>query len=804
MSFFKPIHRVLSLRKRVAQFCKEGDLDKLKGIEAEKLRPIILDWDSNPDDEDWEEVTPNPFVVACQKGHIELVSYLKETIDSPSLRESLLRSAISAQHDELEELRRDLEDETDEHKRAEIEDEILEGQEEIDRNDDRIAWLEYVKKEAWLPILFEAYLQSYRSGNFELVLTLETAIDIEQIKPDLSIYSKLYHAYRVVSISGDIELLTHLESFIESLEQNPDVMRKIQRGLVFWGKSDDDEEPESNPVRGFIAERNYLLFREVVESGTAEMAIHLMQKVPGCFNGLTLTSGNRALQPEIVNQLVDYRVELLRQACAEQPDGFDIAPSQWQQAIYLLENLINRNDERLQQDIEFLLRLPTVASHACLTIDGEDNNHLLQLALRVNNHAAQMALIAIPEVRELAAANNFYHHEIEIDETDLADIAGNRESSMRALNQAEEEIVNKVRGRYHSQLAQRGEVAGTFEAFKDLLCQRYRDNPAQLTLIDSLGNEEVIELPLERGEFVGLVESRNLTVEQVQQAMRAYYQHQEHCAYRYFLKPNPWMHPGAQFIVNNSIGMYSTFEDYLEQIALFYLAASDEAIGVVDGISPDDRLDLFIRQIALIGRAHNYDQDQVDDLGPDRPSCTWGVLRRLFQSVLGHPDFMSVTQEIAIQACNQQIKNHFDSVINIENARELLAAYNEILDYGDEMDSAVELLKSINLNPKSMLKETFAQLQVEFGDVNILWLDNVITNYLSGLQNINNPDLCVFDGKLGLVQLLQTRAEPVPPATHFGPMVTGASFFAAIDESDEEANEETKDNTPSPPGSGGR
>ena len=85
-----------------------------------------------------------------------------------------------------------------------------------------------------------------------------------------------------------------------------------------------------------------------------------------------------------------------------------------------------------------------------------------------------------------------------------------------------------------------------------------------------------------------------------------------------------------------------------------------------DGFSFESRLSLFVEELALIGRAHNWDETRIvtdaagqpildeddnpmreeyDDLEGDRPSCFSGVKRRLFQSVHGHPLFRILTQE---------------------------------------------------------------------------------------------------------------------------------------------------------------
>lgn len=97
-----------------------------------------------------------------------------------------------------------------------------------------------------------------------------------------------------------------------------------------------------------------------------------------------------------------------------------------------------------------------------------------------------------------------------------------------------------------------------------------------------------------------------------------------------------------------------------------WLVAVDAEVPPTDGYTLETRLDHFIDELAHIGRAHNWDNTRVktdnegtiildaddnpiteeyDNLEGDKPSCFFGVKRRLFQSVQGHPLLKMLTKD---------------------------------------------------------------------------------------------------------------------------------------------------------------
>lgn len=100
-----------------------------------------------------------------------------------------------------------------------------------------------------------------------------------------------------------------------------------------------------------------------------------------------------------------------------------------------------------------------------------------------------------------------------------------------------------------------------------------------------------IILPLNWEDFQAL----NLSEAYQQKALKAYYQHPEHSAWRYLAKPNPWMHPNAVHVDKNPDNpneRCSTFGSYQSLIAMLYLAARDEASDI-EAYQLEERIELF-------------------------------------------------------------------------------------------------------------------------------------------------------------------------------------------------------------------
>ncbi len=333
--------------------------------------------------------------------------------------------------------------------------------------------------------------------------------------------------------------------------------------------------------------------------------------------------------------------------------------------FYILRNLIRNNDPDQLRNIHFLINIPAIRNKCHLAIenhsgDGEANE-LLKLALRNNNQTAAEALMAIPAVYAAAEANNFYEAQTTPGGLNLRTVAGNAESSMRGLDQAEEQILQDVVAEYRDTLMAYGGVDAVFEQLQRMLKDRYEANPATITIGDVTH-----QLPFGMLALQHFRAHHALTEEQYQQALQAYYQHPDHTAACYLSKPNEFISQHAQYVrVNPTTGeRWADYEEFKPLIAYLFLAVIDKNTPPVEGHSFDSRLEHFIRQLASCCREHNWDKsrpkkaadgsimrdeegeimtEEYDDGEPHKPTCRLGTKLRLFYSVQGHRLFCHLT-----------------------------------------------------------------------------------------------------------------------------------------------------------------
>ena len=425
-------------------------------------------------------------------------------------------------------------------------------------------------------------------------------------------------------------------------------------------------------VQAMVATNGYKAFRRAASAG------HLP-----VINRLLLISGSLAFAEmhdheygaRYVHSFIQTTLTTLRGEIAvfeqEHLNGvFDIIdPEKTQLCFYMIRNLIRRNDATLLDDLRFLLRIPAVKALAHTAVTPGEPNELMRLALTVGNQGAAEILLTIPAVRVLTEQNNFYRTERQRG-IDLAALARDRESSMRALSTDEQRRLKKATDKYEPLMKTAG-VPHIMSELRETLESRYDAHPALLTL----DNQEIIRLPMDWTSFNQLT----LNPEEKARALTAYYQNKDHSAWRYLSKPNPWMAPNASYVYvnpDNHAERWSTFEEYQPLISMLYLAATDVSTPATDGWTIETRVEHFIDELAHIGRAHNWDdtrertdaqgevfREEYDNLQGDKPSCFSGVNRRLFQSVMGHPLLTFLTLNGVKQELREFMREHFKELI---------------------------------------------------------------------------------------------------------------------------------------------
>jgi|LauGreDrversion4_2_1035121.scaffolds.fasta_scaffold02984_5 hypothetical protein len=331
------------------------------------------------------------------------------------------------------------------------------------------------------------------------------------------------------------------------------------------------------------------------------------------------------------------------------------------------------------------------------------------------------------------------------------ELASHTESSMVAPSQENNRMIYKLMEHYKISAPE-----ACIEDMKALLKERYEKSPA------IMGG---IVLPFDWDSFQQL----SLNEEQKQQALKLYYQNENHSAARYFMVPNPWLASDACFI---NRGLWcAEFSPFIDRIALFYTAATDIQSSPTMGFTLEGRLDFFITEIAKINRAHNWDEfrqrqrgsvtfiEQYDDLTGDKPSCPGGVMSRLCQSVMGHeltriPDKALFNQELIEMA-----REHFESLITTENVSRIWEAYHVICTCGsfDTHQSHLEQdLKSLNI-PAEKVNGFIERMKQKYGEEFTDNLQRFIRNKLN--LSFHDCHAIFLGGETDLEHILSSKQQ---------------------------------------------
>lgn len=236
-------------------------------------------------------------------------------------------------------------------------------------------------------------------------------------------------------------------------------------------------------------------------------------------------------------------------------------------------------------------------------------NAVLQLAQEGEHQAIVDYLLQIDAVK------NYVKPTPEAPE--LGAIVLDAENSMRIVDEEQEGLITNIIKRYESKFEEMGGEKGVLENLRIYL-------------------ESNFSLPLQYSPKLP--------------SQLAYFKDIDHTAWRYlFCRPNPWISDEALFFDTLPCGGRAATILPNDKLicAYLWLAASGDDFEPIDGFTHARIKEDFVKEIALIGRAHNYDKqkfnktrkkwEDVDDLEGDKPSCPNGVTQRLLQAVKGNP-----------------------------------------------------------------------------------------------------------------------------------------------------------------------
>ncbi|MBA3535879.1 MAG: hypothetical protein H0T84_04620 [Tatlockia sp.] len=547
---------------------------------------------------------------------------------------------------------------------------------------------------------------------------------------------------------GQLEVFKFFEIIIPDLvreiivtERNNNILNSTYMYAAFYGHLEILKHLELNApdfVQDMIscAYDQFDPFKGAARQGQTETCYHILAQSIGCFAYAEMHEReyNHIITPFVNTTLVSLHEES-EAFGLQNPNGvFDLLDRDRARfCFYLIRNLIRRNDRAFDDELRFLLNIPSVKTLAHQEITQGKPNELLRLAMATGNQEAATLLLNIEAVRRLAEENDFYREE-RSNGVDLRQLAQDRESSMIALTEGEAKRLEKAIAHYQP-IIQTAGIEVIMQGLRNDLIERYLNEPAIINI-----NEESIKLPLDYEEFKSL----KLTTSQTNEALMAYHRHPAHTTWRYLSKPNPWMHKHASYVYINEdrTERWSTFEEYQPLIALMYLATIDKEIKPTGGHTLESRFSHFINEFALIGRAHNWDKTRIRDgkreefdnvEEGDRPSCYSGVKRRGFQSVIGHPFFDVLTLETIDAEIHQFAFAHFKTILSEKNKHELKAILDEVLGIDDlPNDQNVARLECFNISVEKQnsfivyLKEKYGAQFIE----NKEFMDHVLDSLL--------------------------------------------------------------------------
>ena len=512
-------------------------------------------------------------------------------------------------------------------------------------------------------------------------------------------------------------------------------------------------------------------FRSFAEAaGTRQLSVlNRLLEFPSVFAWAELHDreyGEKFIYLFVYEQIATLRAENIALETTHPQAIFDVtSPEKAKFCFYILRNLIRRNDPTLQDDMQFLINIPSVKALLHTELTPRESNELLRLALSRGNQPAVEMLLNVPAVRELAEQNNFYRREAR-GALNIEALAQNRESSMTALTTGEQNRLSEAQKRYQPIIQERG-VGNVMSSLRETLQSHYEMHPAQFQTSDG----RTIHLPFHWKDWEK--ERKNYNADTQARALQAYYQHKVHTAWRYLLKPNTWMASDALYVNRDSRGGWSTFEEYQPLIAMLFLAASDKDVLPCDGYTLETRVEHFIDELAHIGRAHNWDKsrhnvnasgevisEEYDDFEGDKPSCYSGVKRRLFQSVQGHPLFKILTLDDVKQELRDFMREHFKQCIETHPDRALQwkEAWNKAIETGEIR----EVLSEIDVSEeaeKSFIQKIYQKYPCQF--------DKEFKDYI--MKRFHDKHIpmhaMAFGGEANLTSLFESCIKKKAPTT---------------------------------------
>lgn len=327
----------------------------------------------------------------------------------------------------------------------------------------------------------------------------------------------------------------------------------------------------------------------------------------------------------------------------------------------------------------------------------KEKNELLRLAYRRKNAALITRLLDIPCIREAAEREDinddpgygFY----------LEKLAEDRDLQLASLRAGRRSAVQGVIAQFNDAVIKQGGVLGVIEQLKQQLIERYIENEDGRCI--TFGGVQYF-LPCHWGELQNFIADHEFDEAQQKAIHQIYYNNLNHTAYRYLIRPNPWMSETVDWLYANEAGneRWSTYEECLPLIAYTWLAVSK---------------DLFIQKMGALNRLYNVAEDPKQ-LNGDKPGNDLDVKQSMIFLLKAHPLFKPFNRQDAEQFMILSIQQYYQPLLFSRDA-EFLVDLKTFSDNNFPRDGKVSLTDNLNL-PQGTADKVKEAIGIEYGDFN--------------------------------------------------------------------------------------
>ncbi|WP_115705708.1 ankyrin repeat domain-containing protein [Legionella sainthelensi] len=280
---------------------------------------------------------------------------------------------------------------------------------------------------------FGAFRDAAKNGHLGVLTYLEEKAP--DMLPDM-ITAGNFYAFEWAASNGHLHVLKYLEE--KASDKLQDMIEADHFYAFQWAVMHDhlnvvkylvEKTPER--VHDMIAVDDFNAFEWAVSYGHHSMVHYLLNNPTVFAHAETSQNGffDRYIELFVVQKMTALRTQQQQAKTDNMDIIFDVIdPNEAKLLFYIARNLIRRNDQRLSDDLCFLLDIPAVKALAHTELTPDQSNELLRLALFVDNQQATTILLNIPEIRFLA----------EQDGLDLPVLAADRKFPIVPLTQDDE------------------------------------------------------------------------------------------------------------------------------------------------------------------------------------------------------------------------------------------------------------------------------------------------------------------------------------------------------------------------------